>query len=189
MTGAKNINPSLQHHEDWPARVQMTISAVRLETIRRQTKMNTPWVLCKFRIKTVKSLRSLAIRRMGLDIGVFTFTFPFIMPPHLLCCFFRQEQPFQPWRDRYVTKLFGCHFCGNRDTIFISHLHISGPTTMHTFGIILVLLPEQHAILFAHIILLIVHTEIRHNLFRLVQVFRHVMLCRMRSIIILMISL
>jgi hypothetical protein len=124
MTGAKNINPSLQHHEDWPARVQMTISAVRLETIRRQTKTNTPWVLCKFRIKTVKSLRSLAIRRMGLDIGVFTFTFPFIMPPHLLCCFFRQEQPFQPWRDRYVTKLFGCHFCGNRHNIYFSPSHI-----------------------------------------------------------------
>jgi hypothetical protein len=44
-------------------------------------------------------------------------------------------------RDRYVTKLFGRHFCGNKDTIFISHLHVSGPIAMHTFGVILVLLP------------------------------------------------
>jgi hypothetical protein len=43
---------------------------------------------------------------------------------------------------------------------------------MHTFGVILVLLSEQHAILFAHINLLIVHTKTGHNLFRLVQVFR-----------------
>jgi hypothetical protein len=43
---------------------------------------------------------------------------------------------------------------------------------MHTFGVILVLLSEQHAILFVHINLLIVHTKTGHNLFRLVQVFR-----------------
>jgi hypothetical protein len=49
---------------------------------------------------------------------------------------------------------------------------------MHTSGVILVLLPEQHAILFPHINLLIVRTETGHNLFRLVQVFRHVMLHR-----------
>jgi hypothetical protein len=49
---------------------------------------------------------------------------------------------------------------------------------MHTFGVILVLLPEQHAILFTHNNLLIVYTETRHNLFRLVQVFWHVMLHR-----------
>jgi hypothetical protein len=50
---------------------------------------------------------------------------------------------------------------------------------MHTFGVILVLLLEQHAILFAHINLLILHTETEHNLFRLVvQVFQHVMLRR-----------
>jgi hypothetical protein len=42
---------------------------------------------------------------------------------------------------------------------------------MHTFGVILVLLPEQHAILFAHINFLVLHTEAGHNLFRLVQVF------------------
>jgi hypothetical protein len=47
---------------------------------------------------------------------------------------------------------------------------------MHTFGVILVLLPEQHSILFTCINLLIVHTETRQNPFRLVQVFRHVML-------------
>jgi hypothetical protein len=156
----------------------MTIGAVRLETNHRQTKTNTPWVPCKFRIKTIKNLPSLAIRRMGHNIGVFAFTFPFTMPPHLLRFFFGQEQPFQPWRDRYVTKLFVHHFCGSRDTIFISHLHVSGPTTMHTFGVILVLLPEQHAILFAHINHLIVHTETGHILFRLVQDFRHVMLHR-----------
>jgi hypothetical protein len=49
---------------------------------------------------------------------------------------------------------------------------------MHTFGVILVLFSEQHAILFAHINLLIVHIETGHNLFRLVQVFQHVMLHR-----------
>jgi hypothetical protein len=37
---------------------------------------------------------------------------------------------------------------------------------MHTFGVILVLLPEQHVILFAHINLLVVYTEIGYNLFR-----------------------
>jgi hypothetical protein len=124
----------------------------------------------------IKSLLSLTIRRMRHNIRIFAFTFPFMMPPHLLRCFFGQEQPFQPWRDRYVTKLFGHHFCGNRDTIFISHLHVSGPTVMHTFGVILVLLSEQYVILFTHINLLVVHTEIGHNLFRLVQVFWHVML-------------
>jgi hypothetical protein len=138
----------------------MTIGVVRLETISRQTKTNTPWVPCKFRIKTIKSLQSL------------TFTFPFLMPPHLLHCFFGQEQPFQPWRDRYVMKLFDRHFCGNRDTIFVSHLHVSRQTTMHTFGVILVLLLEQHVIPFAHINLLVVHTETRHNLFRLVMLYR-----------------
>jgi hypothetical protein len=75
-------------------------------------------------------------------------------------------------------KLFGHHFYGNKDTIFISHLHISGPTTMHIFSVIFMLLLEQHVILFAHINLLVVHTETRHNLFRLVQVFQHVMLRR-----------
>jgi hypothetical protein len=75
-------------------------------------------------------------------------------------------------------KLFDHHFCGNRVTIFVSHLHVSGPTTMYTFGGILVLLPEQYAILFSHINLLVLHTEADHNLFRLVQVFWHVMLRR-----------
>jgi hypothetical protein len=49
---------------------------------------------------------------------------------------------------------------------------------MYTFNVILVLLPKQHAILFAHINLLVLHTETGQNLFRLVQVFRHVMFCR-----------
>jgi hypothetical protein len=49
---------------------------------------------------------------------------------------------------------------------------------MYTFNVILVLLPKQHAILFTHTNLLVLHTEIGHNLFRLVQVFRHVMFCR-----------
>jgi hypothetical protein len=149
-----------------------------METIHRQNKMNTHWVPCKFRIKTIKSLSSLAIRRMGHNIEIFAFTFLFMMPPHLLHCFFGQEQSFQPWRDRYVTKPFSRHFCGNRDTIFISHLHVSGPTVMYTFGVILVLLSEQHVILFTHINLLVVHTETGHNLFRLIQVFRYVMLRR-----------
>jgi hypothetical protein len=35
---------------------------------------------------------------------------------------------------------------------------------MHTFGIILVLLPEKYAFLFAHIDLLVVHTKIDNNL-------------------------
>jgi hypothetical protein len=151
---------------------------MRLETIHQQTKTKTPWVPCKIRIKTIKSLPSLAIYRMRHNIGVFTFMFPFMMPHHLLHYFFRQEQPFQHWYDRYVTKLFGRHFCGNRNTIFISHLHVSGPTAMYTFGVILVLLLEQHVILFAHINLLIVHTETGHNLFRLVQVLLYVMLHR-----------
>jgi hypothetical protein len=156
------------HHDNWPTGVWMTIVAVRLETIRRQTKMSTPWVPCKFMIKTVKSLPSLAIRRMGHNIGVFSFTFPFLMPPHLVRYFFGQEQPFQPWRDRYVSKVFDRHFGGNRVTIFVSHLHVSGPTTMYAFGGILVLLLEQHTILFAHINHLALYIETSHNLFRLV---------------------
>jgi hypothetical protein len=35
---------------------------------------------------------------------------------------------------------------------------------MHTLGIILVLLPEQHTVLFAHINLLVVHTKTGNNL-------------------------
>jgi hypothetical protein len=92
---------------------------------------------------------SLAICRMRHNIRVFAIIFPFLMPPHLLHCFFGQEQPFQPWRDRYVTKLFDRHFCGNRDSIIICHLDVSGPTAMHTFGVILLLLLEKHEI-FSH---------------------------------------
>jgi hypothetical protein len=56
--------------------------------------------------------------------------------------FFTQEQRFQPWHDRYVMKLFDRHFCGDRYSIFVYHLHASGLTTMHTFDVILVLLPK-----------------------------------------------
>jgi hypothetical protein len=167
----------------------MTNGAMRLETIRQQTKTNTPWVPCKFRIKMIKSLPSLTIRRIGHNIGVFAFMFPFMMPPHLLRCFFGQEQPFQPWRDRYVTKLFGRHFDGNRDNIFISHLHVSGPTAMHTFDVILVLLLEQHAILFTHINLLVVHTRPDTMFLDWYKSFSVLCFVRMRSIISLTISL
>jgi hypothetical protein len=105
---------------------------------------------------------------MQHDIGVLSITFPFLMPPHLLHCFFRQEQLFEPWRDRYVTKLFDGNFCGDRDSIFIYELHVSGPTTMHTFDVVLVFLSEQHAILFACINLLIVYAKTDHNLLGLV---------------------
>jgi hypothetical protein len=168
----------------------MTIVAVRLETIHRQTKMNTRWVPCKFRIKMVKSLPSLTIYRMGRNIGIFSFMFPFlIMPPHLLRCFFEQEQPFQPWRDRHVMKLFGHHFCGNRVTIIVSHLHISGPTTMYTFGGILVLPPEQHAI-FSHTSIFL-YSTLRLAIIFLDWYKSFGMLCfiGMRSIISLTISL
>jgi hypothetical protein len=49
---------------------------------------------------------------------------------------------------------------------------------MYTFNVILVLLLKQYAILFTHINLLVLHTKTGHNLFRLVQVFLHVMLRR-----------
>jgi hypothetical protein len=39
---------------------------------------------------------------------------------------------------------------------------------MLAFGVVLMLLPKQHAIFFLAINLLIVHSEITHNLFRLV---------------------
>jgi hypothetical protein len=39
---------------------------------------------------------------------------------------------------------------------------------MHTLGVVLVLLPEQHAILFARINLLVVYAKTDHNLLRLV---------------------
>jgi hypothetical protein len=48
---------------------------------------------------------------------------------------------------------------------------------MHTFGVVLVLLPKQHAIFFTGINLLVVHSATGHNLLRLVSVFQHVMLC------------
>jgi hypothetical protein len=51
-------------------------------------------------------------------------------------------------------KLFDHHFCGDRCSIFIYHLHIFEPTTMHTFGVVLVRLPKQHAIFFTGINLL-----------------------------------
>jgi hypothetical protein len=73
-------------------------------------------------------------------------------------------------------KLFDHHFCDDRCPIFVYHLHVSGPTAMHKFGVVLVLLPKQYAISFSHINLLVVHSETRHNLLALVYVFRHVML-------------
>jgi hypothetical protein len=103
--------------------------------------------------------------------------FSFLVPPYLLHCFFRMVQPFEPWRDTHVTKLFHYHFYGYKGSIFIYHFHISVPTAMHTFSMILVLLLEHHAVLFAHINLLIVHTMPGNNLLLLVQVFRHVVLC------------
>jgi hypothetical protein len=105
---------------------------------------------------------------MRHDIRVLAIMFPFLMPPHLLHCFFRQDQSFEPWRDRYVTKLFDGHFCGDRDSIFVYNLHVSGPTAMHTFGVVLVVLSEQQAILFARINLLIVHAKTGHNFLGLV---------------------
>jgi hypothetical protein len=48
---------------------------------------------------------------------------------------------------------------------------------MHTFGVILVLHPNQHVTFFVGINLLIVHSETGHNLLRLVYVFQHVILC------------
>jgi hypothetical protein len=39
---------------------------------------------------------------------------------------------------------------------------------MQTFSVVLVLLLEQHVAFFAHINILIVHTETGHNLFTLV---------------------
>jgi hypothetical protein len=100
----------------------------------------------KFWIKMVQSLPSLTIRRMRHNIDIFPIIFPFLMPSHLFRCFFRKGQPFQPWRDRYVSKLFDRHFFGDKGSIFVYHLHVSGYTEMHTFGVILVLLLEQYAI-------------------------------------------
>jgi hypothetical protein len=60
-------------------------------------------------------------------------------------------------------KLFNGHFCGDRDSIFVYNLHVSGPTVMHTFDVILLLLLEQHAIIFACINLLIVHAKTGHK--------------------------
>jgi hypothetical protein len=47
---------------------------------------------------------------------------------------------------------------------------------MYIFSIVFVLLLEQHAVLFTHINLFIVHTKTNDNLLSLVQVFRHVVL-------------
>jgi hypothetical protein len=112
--------------------------------------MDTPRVPCKFWIKMIQSVPSLGIPRMRHNIDIFSITYPFLVTPHLLHCFFAQEQPFQPWCDRYITKLFDHHFCGDRCSIFVYHLHLFGPTAMHTFGVVLVLLPKQHAFFYMH---------------------------------------
>jgi hypothetical protein len=70
-------------------------------------------------------------------------------------------------------KLFDYHFCGNRGCIFVYLLHLSRPTTMHTFDIVLVVHPEQHAVPLARINLLVIHTKTDNHL---VQVFQHVVL-------------
>jgi hypothetical protein len=85
-----------------------------------------------------------------------------------LCRFFAQEQPFQPCRDVYVTKLFDRHFCGNICPIFIYHIHVYGPTAMLIFNVFLVLILKQHAIFFIGINLLIIYSEIGYNLLILV---------------------
>jgi hypothetical protein len=72
-----------------------------------------------------------------------------LLSPHLLRRFFTREQSFQPWCDRYVTKLFDHHFCSDRCSIFVYHLHVSKLTAMHTFSIVLVLL-KQHAFFHRH---------------------------------------
>jgi hypothetical protein len=130
--------------------------------------MDTSRVPCKFWFEMVQSVLSLGIHRMRHNIDIFAITHLFLVPPHLLCCFFAQEQPFCLGIDRYVMKMFDHLFCGDRCPIFVYHLHVYGPTAMLTFGVVLVLLPKQHAIFFAGINPLIVHSETRHNLLRLV---------------------
>jgi hypothetical protein len=78
----------LRHDENWPTRILTADIVVRLETIRRQAKADSPGVPCKFWIKAVQCLPSLTISRMLHNIEVFTITFFFLMPPHLFRCFF-----------------------------------------------------------------------------------------------------
>jgi hypothetical protein len=137
----------------------------------------------------VQSVPSLGIRKMRHNIGVFAITYPFLVPPHLLHHFFAQEQPFQPWRDRYVTKVFDHHFCGDRCPIFVYHLDISGPTTMLTFDVILVLLLKQHAIFFTCINLLVVHSDIDTIFLDWYKSFGLLCFAGLRSIINITISL
>jgi hypothetical protein len=77
----------LGHDDNWSARVRATIGTVHFETIHQYTKMNTPGVPYKFWIKMVQSFPSLAIRRMQHNVGLFTITFSFLMPPQSLHCF------------------------------------------------------------------------------------------------------
>jgi hypothetical protein len=60
------------YDENWPTRVGATIGAMRLETIHRQAKMNTPWVSYKFWIKKVKSLPRLATSFASLFLRIGT---------------------------------------------------------------------------------------------------------------------
>jgi hypothetical protein len=78
----------VRHDENWPAKIRTVGLTVRLETIRRQGKADTPGVLCKFWIKAVQGLTCFSISRMRRNIRVFAIIFPFLMPPHMFHCFF-----------------------------------------------------------------------------------------------------
>jgi hypothetical protein len=79
----------IRHDENWPTRIQTTIGAVRLQTIHRQSKTDTLGSLLQILDQNGPKSASLAICRMRHNIRVFTITFLILVPPHLLCCFFR----------------------------------------------------------------------------------------------------
>jgi hypothetical protein len=66
----------VSHDENWLAKKRTAGLTVRLETIRRQAKVDTPGVSCKFCIKMVQGLPSFSISRMRHNIGIFPITFP-----------------------------------------------------------------------------------------------------------------
>jgi hypothetical protein len=166
MTRTRNINffhtfirrEIVGHDENWPTRVRATTGIVWLETICPQINTNTPSPLANSGLKWSRAYQASPLARCDIITESSLLCFPSLCHLFYFILSLNRNNHLS-LGVRYVTELCDHHFCGNKDCIFVYYLHVSRPFAMHTFVVVLVLLLEQHVILFLHINLLVVHTE------------------------------
>jgi hypothetical protein len=73
----------VRHDKNWPTRIHTACLIMRLETIWRQAKADTPGVPCKLWIKVVQDLPSFTINKMQHNIRSSLSCVPSLC--HLIC--------------------------------------------------------------------------------------------------------